>query len=74
VQAPARTRRCSGEMDCAHDGYHALRSSYDRREGVLVFFWTCESCGARLREASREEYRPQFDPRGNDPYLSAPAA
>jgi hypothetical protein len=53
-------------MDCAHDGFHAIHSSYDRRRGLLVFFWRCERCGARLRELHREEYRPRFEPRGND--------
>jgi hypothetical protein len=57
-------------MVCAHDGFHGIRSSYDQRHGVLVFFWSCERCGARLRELHREEYRPRFDPRGNDRHVA----
>ena len=37
---------------------------------MLVYYWTCERCGARLNEARREPYRPSFDPHGNDRYLS----
>jgi hypothetical protein len=37
---------------------------------VLTYFWTCERCGAQLHEARRDDYRPSFDPRGNDPYLA----
>jgi hypothetical protein len=57
-------------MDCAHDGFHAIRSSYDRRRGLLVYFWTCERCGIRLRELRRDEYRPHFDPRGSERHMS----
>jgi hypothetical protein len=60
-------------MGCAHDEFHGIRTAYDKRRGVLVYYWTCERCGKRLNEARREEYRPSFDPRGNDPYLAAPA-
>jgi hypothetical protein len=47
-------------MACSHDGFHGICTSYDRKRGVLVYFWTCERCGARLHEARREEYRPSF--------------
>jgi len=53
-------------MTCPHDGFHGIRSRYDQRRGVLVYFWTCERCGARLGEVRRQEYRPRFDPNGND--------
>jgi hypothetical protein len=49
---------------CTHDGYHDIRTIYDRRFGVLVFYWTCEDCGQRLREAERADYRPRFERRG----------
>jgi hypothetical protein len=52
-------------MGCTHRGFHAIRTEYDRRDAVLVYFWTCEACGERLGEAHREKYRPRFDPRGN---------
>lgn len=58
-------------MSCEHSGFHEIRTVYNRRTGELVFFWTCDSCGKRLGEAWREEYRPQFDPRGNERFLAA---
>jgi hypothetical protein len=61
-------------MGCAHDGFHAIRTSYDRRSGVLVYFWACERCGARLADARRESYRPSFDPHGNERFLTSQAA
>lgn len=61
-------------MECTHDQFHTVRSAYDQDEGVLVFFWTCESCGERLDEAAREAYRPQFDPHGNDAYIGVSQA
>jgi hypothetical protein len=60
-------------MACKHDGFHAIGTTYDNRTGVLVYHWTCEGCGKRLREAGRQEYRPQFDPRGNERYMTATA-
>jgi hypothetical protein len=52
-------------MKCNHDGFHAIGTRYDQSRGVLVYFWTCESCGRSLGEAHREEYRPRFDPCGS---------
>ena len=52
-------------MTCTHEGYHGIRTTYDRRGGVLVYFWTCEVCGERLGEARREKYRPRYDRRGS---------
>jgi hypothetical protein len=57
-------------MSCSHTGFHTVSSHYDRDRGLLVYHWTCERCGARLKEARRDDYRPSFDPRGNDPYLA----
>jgi hypothetical protein len=57
-------------MACTHDGFHTIRTAYNHGRGVLVFHWTCERCGARLREARREPYRPAFDPRGNEAFLT----
>jgi hypothetical protein len=51
-------------MLCAHDGFHGIASSYDRRRGMLVYHWTCERCGARLSEARRQSYRPAYNPNG----------
>jgi hypothetical protein len=68
-QKNAEGRPFSYWMVCQHDGFHAIRTTYDRATGVLVYFWTCERCGRRLGEARREEYRPAFDPRGNRRFL-----
>jgi hypothetical protein len=59
---------------CSHDGFHAIRTEYDRRKGVLVYFWACECCDARLGEARRERYRPSYDPDGNVPFVTSRAA
>lgn len=48
-------------MSCTHQGLRAIRTTYDRRAGVLVYFWTCEVCGERLDEVRRESYRPRYD-------------
>ena len=68
-QSPA-----SSVMACAHDGFHAIRTTYDRRSGVLVYFWACEYCGARLGDARREHYRPSYDPHGSERFLTSRAA
>ena len=60
-------------MACAHDGFHELNTSYDRKRGVLVYVWTCEQCRAPLGEAGRQEYRPSFAPHGNDQPLGTAA-
>jgi hypothetical protein len=49
-------------MNCGHDSYRTIDSSYDRRRAVLVFYWRCERCSTRLGEAGRVSYRPQFQP------------
>ena len=56
-------------MFCRHAGYHTIQGTYERSTGTLVYLWTCESCGKRLGEAARHEYRPQFDPHGNERFL-----
>lgn len=53
-------------MACTHKGFHGIRTAYDRTRGELVYFWTCDHCGERLGVAHRQDYRPQFDPRGNE--------
>ena len=57
-------------MACSHEGFHCIRAWYERRSGVLVYYWTCEGCGARLGELRRQPYRPQFDPHGNERFLA----
>jgi hypothetical protein len=63
--------RCQDAVSCSHKGFHEIHSTYDRRDGVLIYYWTCERCGVRLNEARREIYRPQFDPHGNDRFIAA---
>jgi hypothetical protein len=46
---------------CRHDGFHDIRTVYDRIRGVLLFWWFCEDCGKRLGVAERTEYRPVFE-------------
>jgi hypothetical protein len=57
-------------MACQHDDLHEIRTVYDRSTGILVYFWTCATCGERLDEVRREAYRPQFDPNGNTRFLA----
>jgi len=56
-------------MDCDHDGYHSISSEYEREEGVLRYVDRCDECGERLGEIARVDYRPNPNPRGNEPYL-----
>jgi hypothetical protein len=61
-------------MKCSHDGFHAIGTAYDHGRELLVFHWTCERCGARLKEAARESYRPAFDPDGHRRFTAATAS
>jgi hypothetical protein len=58
-------------MECSHNEYRSIDSSYDHPRGMLVYFWRCERCGARLGEAQRVRYRPQYDPGGHKRFLPA---
>ena len=58
-------------MSCNHDGFHSIQTAYNRRRGVLVYFWTCERCGTRLGEATRVTYRPAYDRDGNERFLAS---
>jgi hypothetical protein len=71
---PGWHRLAMALIACAHDGFHAIGTSYDRRNGVLVYFWACERCGARLGDARREPYRPSYDPYGNQRFATPRAA
>ena len=71
---PEWHRLAMATVACAHDGFHATGTSYDRRSGVLVYFWACERCGARLGDARREPYRPSYDPHGNERFVTPRAA
>ena len=52
--------RCSGDMDCRHQGFYSVGSSYDRETKVLTFFSYCDECGTRLAEVARLTYEPRF--------------
>jgi hypothetical protein len=47
-------------MQCAHQGFHTISSSYDRATRVLAFFRRCDDCGARVAEVGRIAYEPRF--------------
>jgi hypothetical protein len=57
-------------MECRHNGFRSVSSSYSGHAGLLVYYWVCDRCGARLDEIQRERYRPAYDPHGNDPFLA----
>jgi hypothetical protein len=66
--------RCSPAMTfttCKHDTLHSITSEYDHKRKVLTYYRKCEDCGLRLGDVARLEYRPDFDPGGNEDYLSA---
>jgi hypothetical protein len=48
---------------CSHDTYRSITTSYDRERRLLVYFWTCDKCGAYLQELRRRKYEPRYEPR-----------
>jgi hypothetical protein len=68
---PGRSFHMQGT--CLHDGFHDIRSSYDRQSRVLSFVLTCERCGAELGELWRQLYSPHYDPNGCDRFLASRA-
>ena len=69
-----RRRAFNRGMACSHEDFHEIRTAYDRRRGVIVYFWACERCGTRLKEAGREAYRPAYEPAGNDRFRATSSA
>jgi hypothetical protein len=59
-------------MSCSHAGFHAIRTTYDRQSGILVYFWMCEVCGEHLGEVRRERYRPHYDRRATQRFQPVP--
>lgn len=55
--------------NCKHDGYHSRQGRYSRDTGRLRYVAICDACEAELSEVTAIEYRPQYDPNGNDRYL-----
>ncbi len=58
---------------CAHNGLHSPVARYSREERELRYVTVCDDCGAETREVHRESYEPNFDPAGNDPYVTVAA-
>ena len=58
-------------MDCEHDGYHTGQGRYSHETGRLHYVVVCDDCQAELREVSVVEYRPVYDPHGNDTFRTA---
>ena len=56
---------------CDHSGLHSPQGRYERETAEIRYVVVCDICGAETREVAREPYAPAFDPRGNDPYLTA---
>jgi len=52
--------RCSGEVDCRHQDFYTISSSYDRETKVLTFFLRCDKCGLRLTEVAQRTYESRF--------------
>jgi hypothetical protein len=55
---------------CPHDGFHSGLGRYSRESSTLRYVVVCDDCQQELREVDVHEYRPQYDPAGNDPYVS----
>ena len=47
-------------MQCRHQGFHTISSSYDRGTRLLTFFRRCDECGTRLTEVGQLVYEPRF--------------
>ena len=56
---------------CDHEGFLSGEGRYDAKSRTLRYVVVCDACRAEIREVSIERYAPEFDPRGNDAYLSA---
>jgi len=51
---------------CSHDGFHSGQGRYLHDSGVLRYVVVCDDCHAEVREVQAQEYRPRFDPHGNE--------
>ena len=47
----------------------AARAATTATPEALRYVIVCDDCQQELGEVGSEAYRPQFDPRGNDPYI-----
>jgi hypothetical protein len=57
--------------DCTHEGFHSGQGRYIRETGSLHYVMVCDACRSEIREVEVLEYRPAYDPHGNDAYLRA---
>ena len=55
---------------CSHDGFHSGEGRYSADTQTLRYVVTCDACGAELREVTVQQYRPDFNPRGNDAFMT----
>lgn len=55
---------------CRHDGFHSGQGRYSADTQRLRYVMVCDTCEQELAEVTTIEYRPDFDPRGNEPYLT----
>ena len=58
-------------LACDHAGLHTPVGRYVPDAGEIRYVTVCDACGEETAEVSREAYVPNFDPAGNDPYISA---
>lgn len=59
----------TGRSRCDHSGLHSPVGRYDRASGEIRYVTVCDACGAETGEVTRQRYVPDFDPRGNDPFI-----
>jgi hypothetical protein len=51
---------------CSHDGFHSGLGRYSPDTQQLRYVVVCDDCQQELREVLVQEYRPQFEPNGNE--------
>ncbi len=56
-------------MACTHDGFHSGQGRYSHATQTLRYVLVCDDCHQELAQIHAEEYRPNYDPRGNDTFL-----
>lgn len=56
---------------CKHDGFHSGQGRYSPVSGELRYVMVCDECQQELAEIQTEQYRPSYDPNGNDAFLDA---
>jgi hypothetical protein len=59
---------------CDHSGLHSPLARYHRGRQEIRYVTVCDTCGAETAEMRCERYVPNFNARGNEPYLTVAAA